>query len=901
MQKPPLPEDESARLAALYRLGILHTPREERFDRITRLASRLFNVPIALVSLVAGEEQWFKSSQGLEASSTSRDISFCGHAILEEAVLVVKNAMADQRFADNPLVTNLPGIRFYAGQPIHAPDGSRVGTLCLIDRTPREFSQADVEILRDLAALVDAELHRADLHQLENEMLQSFDLFPGPVFTVNDDGVVSRANRHAAALFGYDDLQGVAVADLIPDQFKAGHGAFVHQFFAHPEPRQMRSGRTFYAKRRDGSIIPVDIALSTMHHSGRAHALATAVDLTEHKKQERDLAYAKRAFQLLSDARNAVLHATDEQALLDKVCAVAARAGAYALAWVGRKENDARKTVEAVAAAGAPEATRDLRRIGITWGDEPLGYGPAGRCITSERPVVVNNIAGEATNLPWLEAASSRGLGAAIALPLRIEGAIYGSLMLGASQPDAFSDQEVDLLKEVASELAFGIEALRHRDARNAAEAELKHLAYSDAVTGLANRARVMEFLAEAFSEGRQGALLCIDFAEFREINDAQGHLVGDALLNEIAHHLSSLAGRDYLLARFTGAEFALLAPSAERADAARLADNVVRTLSAPFAVNGQSFNLHARVGIAFCPHDSTGPSELYAHAALANRQAASTGRSHCFYVPEMSERLTRRLQIARDLDGAIGSSDLELYYQPKVDLTTGRLTGAEALLRWTHSQHGSIPMDDLIPVAEERGLMPKLGFWIMAEACRQVASWRAAGTPIPGRLAVNVSAKQLDSPDFVSRLAEVVTSARCSSEAVEIELTETALLSNRRQAFAALHELDRAGFSLAIDDFGKGYSSLSYLSGFPAAKLKIDMAFVKNMLDSPKDLTIVKTIVGMADNLGVTTVAEGVETDEQVTALQQLGCTEAQGFFFGKPESAKHFAERWLSRRCLN
>lgn len=722
---------------------------------------------------------------------------------------------------------------------------------------------------------------------------QVLDLFPGPVFTVDRRGIVIRANRHAAELFGYDDLHGVAVSDLVPEQFKSAHAGLIHQFFVQPNPRQMESGRTFYAKRRNGEVIPVDIALSMLHEGGEAYALVTVVDLTAHKAQERELYFANRAFRLVSASRHVLLRASDLPTLLNDVCVVAVDDGAYLLAWVGRKKLDAEKSVEPIASAGAKEYLRDLR---VTWGDDEFGSGPTGVAMRTGRPAVVSDIRDDPASLPWREAALARGFRSGIALPLRVEGEIFGTFMLCAAQPDAFTEREIALLLEVADDLAFGIEALRHRDARAEAEATLRRLAYSDPVTGLFNRTSIVESLEAACAKGEHGALLCVDLGEFREINDAQGHLVGDALLKEVAHRLASRLSPEYTVARFNGAEFAVIAPETDGPDAARIAEHVVGMLSDPFLVNGQRFTLHAQVGITFYPDDAAGPSELYAHAALANREAAAAGRGHAFYAREMNEILTHRLEIARDLGAAIGGPALQLYYQPKVDLSTGRLTGAEALLRWVHPCHGFLSPDEFVPIAEERGLMPKLGYWVMAQACSQVVAWHDAGVPLPGRLSVNVSAKQLDIPDVTSRMLEVVRSTGCSPEAVELELTESALFSNQDCAFTAMMNMRDAGFTLAIDDFGKGYSSLSYLSSFPAEKLKIDMAFVRNMIANRKDYTIVNTIIGMADNLAIGTIAEGVETAEQATALLQLGCGEAQGYLFGVPEPAERFAEKWLS-----
>jgi EAL domain-containing protein (putative c-di-GMP-specific phosphodiesterase class I) len=242
----------------------------------------------------------------------------------------------------------------------------------------------------------------------------------------------------------------------------------------------------------------------------------------------------------------------------------------------------------------------------------------------------------------------------------------------------------------------------------------------------------------------------------------------------------------------------------------------------------------------------------------------------------------------------------LHLHFQPKTDMRSGRLVGAEALLRWQNPVRGPIPPSIFIPIAEERGLMPDVGLWALKEACRQLAAWKAAGLSFPGRLAVNVSTRQLGTPNFVATVRDIVASHDCSPGELELEITESVMENDARAVIAILEEIKAIGFTFAIDDFGTGFSSLAYLSQFPAGTLKIDISFVRNMLKSANDKVIVETIIGMARSLGLTTVAEGVESQEQLQALIALGCPVAQGYYFGRPEPAELFAQQWLNPSAL-
>jgi EAL domain-containing protein (putative c-di-GMP-specific phosphodiesterase class I) len=338
-----------------------------------------------------------------------------------------------------------------------------------------------------------------------------------------------------------------------------------------------------------------------------------------------------------------------------------------------------------------------------------------------------------------------------------------------------------------------------------------------------------------------------------------------------------------------------LIAEGADHQTAVRIASRLQRVLVEPLDLMGQAYSVGASIGIAFYPADGQTSEDLIKRTDIAMYQAKANGGGYRFYQAEMGAELDKRLNIAKRLGGALEAGELELYYQPQLDLATRGVIGCEALLRWRDPVLGWISPGEFIPIAEERGMMGMLGDWVLREACRQVNAWATDGLRLSGRVAINVSALQLEDPDIVGRLLDIVDAAGLSPEQFELELTESSMMSDPERAVEVFELLSAAGFGLSIDDFGTGYSSLSYLKRFSADQIKIDISFVRNMLTDVDDHSIVTTIIAMARSLGLKTTAEGVEEAGQAEALLALGCDFAQGYFFGRPEPAPAFGAKWL------
>lgn len=443
--------------------------------------------------------------------------------------------------------------------------------------------------------------------------------------------------------------------------------------------------------------------------------------------------------------------------------------------------------------------------------------------------------------------------------------------------------------------------------ARKAAEERIREMAFIDLLTGLPNRALFLDRLQQAISaaqrESRTVAVMYVDLDRFKEINDTQGHDVGDRVLREVAKRFSSVMRASDTLARLGGDEFGIVASNVDHVEASLIAKRVGACLDQKITVDLESFAVGVSVGIAFYPEDGATPDLLLRNADIAMYRAKISRQGLAVYNDAMSAGLAERLALARDLQEALAGpqGQLSLHYQPQVELRSGALTGAEALLRWRHPQLGPVATDVFLSLAEERGLMTEIGKWVLAQACHQMAEWRDAGLVFPGRLAINISAQELEDGEFFGRLLEHVHRFGLPPEQLEFELTESGVMRNVDRAVELLGQLNRIGFSLAVDDFGTGYSSLAYLKRLPVGKLKIDRTFVRDMAEDTNDHAIAATIVAMGRTLGLLTVAEGVETRTQADALLALGCDQAQGYLFGRPEPPDVFAAAWLGPNPQN
>jgi diguanylate cyclase (GGDEF)-like protein/PAS domain S-box-containing protein len=426
---------------------------------------------------------------------------------------------------------------------------------------------------------------------------------------------------------------------------------------------------------------------------------------------------------------------------------------------------------------------------------------------------------------------------------------------------------------------------------------ELSHRAQHDFLTDLPNRVllndRINQAISFAARYSKQLAVMFVDLDYFKKINDAFGHAIGDKLLQSVATRLVSCVRRSDTVSRLGGDEFAILLSQVERAeDAVFIAKKILSALAAPYSIDQKRLDINASIGVSTYPGDGQDAETLIQKADTAMYDAKKLGRnSYQFFKADMQARVLERQRLESGLRSALSRDELRLNYQPKMDLKTGEITGVEALLRWHHPDRGLIPPSQFVPIAEESGLIVPIGQWVLLEACRQARAWTDAGLP-PVRVAVNVSALQFMAKDFLSCVRAVLISTGVDPHNLELELTETVLMQDAESAVDKLHALKAIGVQLAVDDFGIGYSSFSYLRRFPLDALKVDRTFIKDLSADAGAATIVTAMINIGKSLHHRVIAEGVETREQVHFLQKQGCGEGQGYFFCHPVIAEKFAQ---------
>ena len=448
--------------------------------------------------------------------------------------------------------------------------------------------------------------------------------------------------------------------------------------------------------------------------------------------------------------------------------------------------------------------------------------------------------------------------------------------------------QYVDSLELSVSDRTASLEA---------ANKQLGHLATHDALTSLPNRAllddRLSQAAAHAQRTGERFAVCVLDLDRFKLINDSLGHRAGDELLKHVARRLTTAVRAADTVARVGGDEFVLIiGRMGLPAEAGQLARKIIEQLQTPTKIGALEVHTSASIGIAFYPDDGTTIEMLYARADAALHCAKQRGGStfECF-TANMNPASEERVRFEGDLHRALRQQQFELHYQPKYKGLGARIHSAEALIRWRHPERGLIMPDGFIPLAEESGLIVPIGAWVLQQACRQLRAWCDQGLP-PLRVAVNLSALQFRRVDLVDTVGRALSDAGVDAQSLEIELTETALMSDPEESVEILQRLSRMGIIVSVDDFGTGYSSISYLRRFPIDKLKIDRSFITNIMTSADDAAIVQAIISLAHSLRLTVVAEGVESPEQVAFLQKQGCDQYQGHYFSRPLDSLAFAE---------
>lgn len=480
----------------------------------------------------------------------------------------------------------------------------------------------------------------------------------------------------------------------------------------------------------------------------------------------------------------------------------------------------------------------------------------------------------------------------------RWAGEIWNRTKTGTIYPEYLT---INSLKNALGEVTHYVGIFADISTLKKSQEKLKHLAHYDTLTDLPNRSLLIERVERAIKHANRRqhrfALVMLDLDRFKHINESYGHHVGDELIARVANNLSAVIHEDDTLARVGGDEFVLLFEEIdELSNLGFVIERIQRALAEPIDLPDQMVNMTASMGICVYPEDGANASELMRNADAAMFHAKAQGRNtYQFYTEELTRSAVEVLLLENDLRQAIERHELELYYQPQIEMKGQKIIGAEALIRWNHPVLGTVSPARFIPIAEESGLINDIGDWVLAEGCRQMSEWHKTGIKLH-HLAINVAALQLSRGGLVSRLGGLLNEHKLDSQQIELEVTEGFVMDRSERSISQLRALRELGVTLAIDDFGTGYSSLSYLKDLPMNKLKIDQSFVRGLPSDSSDAALSKTIIELATGLGMEVIAEGVETEEQADFLISKGCYYAQGYLYSKPLPIEDFEAFWWS-----
>jgi diguanylate cyclase (GGDEF)-like protein/PAS domain S-box-containing protein len=605
-------------------------------------------------------------------------------------------------------------------------------------------------------------------------------------------------------------------------------------------------GKEFVARRKDGTAFPVELMLSPLESTDGLLVTAAIRDITKRKEVERALLEDSGRYRGLLDAAPDAMMVFDPSGTIVLLNLEAERQFGY------RREDLVGKHVTRI----VPQALAErLPPEEPEFAAEASAQQIATRLERTGRRKNGSDFPIEIMLSPYESAAGS---------------------MVTAAIRDITTRKETEAYRTMAL--------------------QMNHSAHHDHLTGLPNRLllndRISQAIALAPRHVAQVAVLFLDLDGFKHINDSLGHPIGDKLLQSVAERLKACVRTSDTVSRQGGDEFVVLLSESEQwEDAAIIARRILAAVAQPHAVDSHDLHVTTSIGVSVYPEDGLDAETLIKNADTAMYQAKDDGRHNCrFFKPEMNLRAVERQSIEESLRRALERQEFALHYQPKLDLRTGMIVGAEALIRWTHHARGLIPPSLFIPVAEACGLILPIGNWVLRQACEQAKLWANAGLPI-ATMAVNISAMEFQDDNFLAGVFAILNDTGLDPHSLEIELTESVLMKHPDSTASILHALRQKGVQVAVDDFGTGYSSLSYLRKFPIDALKIDQSFVRQITAGVDDAAIVTAVINLARSLKLRVIAEGVETQQELDFLRSRQCDEAQGYYFSRPVPPVQFA----------
>jgi diguanylate cyclase (GGDEF)-like protein/PAS domain S-box-containing protein len=974
-------ERESQRQRALDELQILDTQPEAGFDELTRLASLYFDAPMALVSLIDRDRQWFKSRVGVDVPQTPRDIAFCNSAIESHDVMVVDDARNDPRFANSPLVVGEPGIRFYAGAPLISHDGHALGTLCVMDRVPRSFNAEQREILASLSRQVIAQMELRCEHdrlqrnkvelqktkaQLElvlkgtNDGWWDRDLATGVIyFSERTLEMLGHRQRDlptdtdlSPVLFPEEDLQ--HINNVIREAVRGGNERFSVEL---------------HMRHKDDHLIPVVCrGYITRDETGWATRISGMMtDVSEFKRSQKAHEESQESYrQLFENSMDGVILGRAEDGAIFSI-------NRAACDMLGRTAEEVirggREIFVDFADPRVPNLFSTRARDGSVRGEmnflradgtpfecevsSVLYKGADGKLLASTlfRDITARKRAEAELRIAATAFESHEGIFVCDAdwTILRVNRAF--TKITGYSSEETLGKSPRHLLGSNRTDSGFYIEMAkslhetgtwhgevwdRHKNGtvypvwlivtalrgdegevthyvatmteisdRKKAEEEIRHLAFYDSLTGLPNRRLLLDRLGQALNTSarhkRKGALLFLDLDNFKVLNDTRGHDMGDRLLQQVAQRLVACVRDGDTVARLGGDEFVVMllelneGTFAAATQAEHVGEKILESLNQPYVLGDSTYLSTPSIGVTLLGDQKESTDELLKRADLAMYEAKAAGRNTlCFFDAGMQSAISNRVALESDLREALVRQEFLLHYQAQVDVA-GHVEGAEVLIRWRHPQRGMVSPTDFIPVAEETGAILPIGTWVLESACRQIALWGANPSAEHLTISVNISGRQLMRPDFVITVKQILKDTGANPSRLKLELTESVLVSDVQNTIAKMKDLQSVGVGFSMDDFGTGYSSLAFLKLLPLNQLKIDQGFVRDILVDSNDAAIAKMVIALADSLGLSVIAEGVETLAQKEFLAAQGCHSYQGYLFGKPMSVTEFEATFL------
>lgn len=689
----------------------------------------------------------------------------------------------------------------------------------------------------------------------QNALAKIIDLAPVAMLAVDEGGEIVLANQRATDLIGLnlDEILHSKVGRFVPDEARNQHQELIRNYFGNSEPRQMQQGRDLQMISGSGAAIPVEISLSGVEISGNSRVLATIVDITQRKQAENALRRAHELTQSIIENSPFSMVATDEKGTI-----IAVSPALEKLLWY--KKDDLIHQHNATVFHEQGELETRAAMLSEELG-EPISAGMESLVIRASRGVV------EGTEWTYVRKDGSR-------LPVNLT---VTTLRSADGQTSGFLFVAYDITEQ-----------------RRARE-YIEHIAHHDELTGLPNRSlmqdRLKLELLRVKRRGRKIGILVLDLDHFKRINDSLGHMAGDQLLKTVAERLIMAVRETDTVCRMGGDEFVVLLPEIDGPeDVERVCQKIIELIGKPVVVGLNSLSVTPSIGISIAPEDGTTPEHLIKHADIAMYHAKKRGRNgYQTFSQDLAASSMESLAIEQALHEALKKEKLSVFYQPQVDLNTGEVCGFEALIRWYDDERGNIPPDQFIPMAETTGFITAIGEWVLSRACSDIQQLRLAHGK-DYRIAVNVSPRQFEHPNFVGTVRAALKSSGLPQKALELEITEGLLVSDSELVVSKLNALSQLGVLLAIDDFGTGYSSLAYVSKYPVDCIKIDRSFMS--LQDKANVAIVSAISAIADGLSLEVVAEGIETAEQLDFVSKRGCHVIQGYYFSPAVGIDHLDE---------